>query len=246
MRALAAWYGHAVGRRTLQALDRLLEPGLARAFGYHGLWLGQAPAGSLDLRRHAPIRHQVWMGPGAGAARCRFEALPVAAESVDLVVLFHALELSEDPHALLREVDRVLVPEGQLVIVHFHPWSWYGLWHATAGLFGRMPWCLSFYSRQRVADWLGLLGYACEARHGIGFVPPLGGRRLQPVLTRLDDLLARRPGWMPGISVLRARKQVAAVRPLFLAWPRPRRLLAGVKIAGPTTRSGNRVARQPR
>jgi len=234
-----------VGRRNLDALDRLLEPGLARAFGYHALWLGQAPPGRIDLLRHAPIRHQVWIGPAAGATRCRFEALPVAAESVDLVVLFHALEQSEDPHAVLREVDRVLVPEGQLLIVHFHPWSWYGLWHAGAGLFGRMPWCLPFYSRQRVADWLGLLGYACEQRSGLGFVPPLGGRRLQPLLSRLDALLGRGPGWMPGISVLRARKQVAAVRPLTLLQPRPRRLLVGVKIAGPTTRR-NRVAREQR
>ncbi|RMG54082.1 MAG: class I SAM-dependent methyltransferase [Gammaproteobacteria bacterium] len=246
MRDLAAWYGRGTGRRTLQGLDALLEPGLARAFGYHGLWLGLPPAAPTDLRRHAPIRHQIWAGPAGGALRCRFEALPFAAESVDLVVLFHALELSRDPHALLREVDRILVPEGQVLVVHFHPWSWYGLWQLGGRLSGRMPWCLKAYSRQRVADWLKLLGYACEAREGTAFVPPLGWARLQPVLARMDRTLGRWPGLMPAVSLLRARKQVAAVRPLPLRWPLPARALAGVKIPGPTTRSAARVARRSR
>ncbi|WP_223717365.1 class I SAM-dependent methyltransferase, partial [Escherichia fergusonii] len=62
------------------------------------------------------------------ALRCDFHALPFPANSLDLVVLPHALELASDPHETLREVERVLVPEGRVVILGFNPASLWGLW----------------------------------------------------------------------------------------------------------------------
>ena len=59
--------------------------------------------------------------------RCHFDALPFAAGTLDLVVLPHALELARDPHLALREVERVLVPEGRAIIVGFNPASLWGL-----------------------------------------------------------------------------------------------------------------------
>ncbi|MBR6000728.1 MAG: class I SAM-dependent methyltransferase, partial [Oxalobacter sp.] len=47
--------------------------------------------------------------------------LPYATESIDLVVLPHALDLAQSPHQLLREIHRILIPEGQLIISGFNP-----------------------------------------------------------------------------------------------------------------------------
>src|ERR1019366_694210 len=64
--------------------------------------------------------------PAVPTLNCHFEALPFDAASLDLVVLPHALELARDPHRTLREVERVLVPEGRVLIIGFNPASLWG------------------------------------------------------------------------------------------------------------------------
>lgn len=107
------------------------------------------------------------------ALRCHFDALPFDAASLDLVVLPHTLELARDPHLTLREVERVLVPEGRALIVGFNPAS---LWGARQRL-GRLRQSLPFASRgelflpragefigyRRLRDWLRLLSFEVEA-----------------------------------------------------------------------------------
>ena len=106
------------------------------------------------------------------ALRCDFDALPFDSNSLDLVVLPHALELARDPHLALREVERVLVPEGRVVIVGFNPTSPWGLRQALGrwrrrllpgsvrGLY--LPEAGEFLSYRRLRDWLRLLSFEVE------------------------------------------------------------------------------------
>ena len=106
------------------------------------------------------------------ALRCDFDALPFDAQSLDLVVLPHALELARDPHLALREVERVLVPEGRVVVVGFNPSSlwglrqWLGHWRRRLsrrprpGLF--LPSAGEFMRYRRLRDWLRLLSFEVE------------------------------------------------------------------------------------
>ena len=106
------------------------------------------------------------------ALHCDFDALPFDSSSLDLVVLPHALELARDPHLALREVERVLVPEGRVVIVGFNPASlwglrqWLGRWrrrlgrHAGRELF--LPGNGEFMHYRRLRDWLRLLSFEVE------------------------------------------------------------------------------------
>lgn len=100
------------------------------------------------------------------ALRCDFHALPFPANSLDLVVLPHALELASDPHETLREVERVLVPEGRVVILGFNPASLWGLWQ-RAGRWGARSACVlpqgEFIGYWRLRDWLRLLGLHVES-----------------------------------------------------------------------------------
>ncbi len=121
------------------------------------------------------------------ALRCHFDALPFDSASLDLVVLPHTLELARDPHLTLREVERVLVPEGRALIVGFNPAS---LWGARQRL-GRLRQSLPFASRgelflpragefigyRRLRDWLRLLSFEVEAGRFGCYVPPVTSAR---------------------------------------------------------------------
>ena len=106
------------------------------------------------------------------ALHCDFDALPFDTSSLDLVVLPHALELARDPHLALREVERVLVPEGRVVIVGFNPASlwgvrqWLGRWRRRFGRrAGRelfVPGDGEFMHYRRLRDWLRLLSFEVE------------------------------------------------------------------------------------
>jgi SAM-dependent methyltransferase len=108
------------------------------------------------------------------ALHCDFDALPFPNQSLDLVLLPHTLELARDPHDTLREVERVLVPEGRVVIVGFNPASLWGLRQQRAhldrrlgvGLVGLVPGLaslvLSIGIRDRRLGWAAR-GYAVVA-----------------------------------------------------------------------------------
>jgi SAM-dependent methyltransferase len=52
----------------------------------------------------------------------------------------HALEFHDDPHQILREVERVLIPEGELIITGFNPISIWGLRQRLPNCPGDFPW----------------------------------------------------------------------------------------------------------
>ena len=86
-------------------------------------------------------------------------ALPIAGGSMKAVLFFHTLDFCSDPHRALREADRVLTDDGQLIIVGFNPWSAFGARHALSAWRRREPWNGRFYSRGRVGEWLSVLDY---------------------------------------------------------------------------------------
>jgi SAM-dependent methyltransferase len=119
----------------------------------------------------------------AVALHCDFDALPFDSQSLDLVVLPHALELARDPHLALREVERVLVPEGRVVIVGFNPASLWGLRQRLGRLRRRLasgapqhlylPSAGEFIGYRRLRDWLRLLSFEVEAGRFGCYKPPV-------------------------------------------------------------------------
>ncbi|MBP8053365.1 MAG: class I SAM-dependent methyltransferase, partial [Burkholderiaceae bacterium] len=138
---LQDWLQTPVGRYLL-AWERIqVDEAVADIFGYHALQLGVPELDGLQANR---MPHQ-WLAtetltehgdgvPGRPSLLCDFTALPFPAASLDLVVLPHTLEFSIDPHATLREVERVLVPEGRVVICGLNPMSLWGLRQRRARL----------------------------------------------------------------------------------------------------------------
>ena len=241
---LTDWLKTPAGSYVLRWEQTHLDTAVADLFGFHALQLGLP---ELDALRANRMPHR-WVAteslvPTAGAVptdegetaaraapeaprtaialRCDFDALPFDANSLDLVVLPHALELARDPHLALREVERVLRPEGRVVIVGFNPAS---LWGLRQGL-GRWRRRLSprslrglflpggdFMRYRRLRDWLRLLSFEVEAGRFGCYRPPLAS---QPWLARFEWMERAGDRWWPvfgAVYFVVAVKRVRGMR----------------------------------
>jgi SAM-dependent methyltransferase len=242
-RQLRRWYRTTLGEAVIRSEEAVLAEVLPNLFGYHLLQLG-APV-SEDLTGVSRIAHRMVMDDIAPLSRIpqegeeRFfgqsQQLPVASDSLDVVVLPHTLELSEQPHEVLREVERVLIPEGHVVILCFNPFSLFGLRRLFTGWRDESPWCGHFYSALRIKDWLALLGFDTVLVRNYFYRPPLQNRRLMRSCERVERFAER--FWSPlgGGYILVAKKRVATLTPIKPRW-RSRRQLLPVGAAEPTAR----------
>ena len=216
-RALTDWYATPLGSHLLDIERRLVNSILARRFGYHLLQLGCA---ELVLHDQSPMGHRFSFCGHPASATChtaiaRSEAIPLAGESIDLVLLHHALDYSQEQHQLLREADRVLIAGGHLVIVGFNPLSVWGLMNSLSpGSRQSSPWHASLLSLRRLTDWLKLLDFQVEQVHYGAYSLPLNSQRLIKWSGWMENTASRLNWPTGGIYAIAARKQVAPLTPV--------------------------------
>jgi SAM-dependent methyltransferase len=136
---------------------------------------------------------------------------------MDLVVLPHALEFSENPHAILREAHRILMPEGRLVITAFNPNSLWGLaqWFNQRREF---PWRGRFVSVHRLRDWLSLLDFEVAGGRFWAYAPPLQSQRWLERFAFMEKMGDRWWGVGGGVYMIEAIKRVQGVRLITPRW----------------------------
>ncbi len=144
----------------------------------------------------------------------RFEELPFASQSMDLVVLPHVLEFAESPHQVLREVERILIPEGKLIISGFNPASLWGLRQAIGKITGAhfLPEYAEFISLPRIKDWLKLLNLETSRGHFGCYMPPC---KTTKWLTHFSFMEKAGERWWPylgAIYIVEAIKRVQGIR----------------------------------
>ncbi len=218
--ALAAWFAREPGVTVFHAERTVLESCLPDVFGYYLLQVG-GPAIFSALLGDSRARWCFRVAPddaAPGDVCGEPERLPIATDSIDAVLLPHTLDFSVAPHQVLREVERVLVPEGHLLILGFNPWSLWGLWRLARR--GRPPWNGRFVAQYRLNDWLSLLGFEIVASHSLLRRAPFA---LPGFARRGDTRLL--PG---GVYLVHARKRVSRIVPVGLAIRPVERLLGGV------------------
>jgi SAM-dependent methyltransferase len=238
------WFASPLGRYLLEREQAYFDKAVADVFGYNAFQLGLT---GIDLLRTSriPLRCKVDLD-GAAGLRADFRDLPIASNSADLVVLPHVLEFSDNPHQILREVARVLLPEAQVVIACFNPWSLWGL----RRMFGRKksyPWTGHFISLPRIKDWCALLGLEITAGQMGCYIPPCATEKW---LTRFAFMEAAGDRWWPiagSVYFLQAVKRVRGMRVIMPRWSErlaPAKSLAAApkKVARPedavTVRNG--------
>lgn len=217
------WLETPLGQAVLEQERVLLESELQDLFGYHLLQMSVDP--NLDLTRGSRITHRFTLSPTnahQGALSplvADSDALPLSADSLDLVLLHHLQDYSQTPHQLLREVARVLIPRGHLVLVGFNPRSLLGLNGWLARCFSRKPrWRHQSLRLGRILDWLQLLDLELvTVRHGFYRPPVRHPSTLRHLhwLERWGKRLTLFPG---GVYLIVARKDVGAAIPIKPCW----------------------------
>jgi SAM-dependent methyltransferase len=162
-----------------------------------------------------------------------FAELPFASQSLDLVVLPHVLEFAAEPHQVLREVERVLIPEGQVIVCGFNPASLWGARQVTGRMTGAhfLPLDGEFISLPRLKDWLKLLNMEVNRGHFGCYAPPFATEKW---LNRFSFMEKAGDRWWPyfgAVYMVQAIKRVTGMRLIGPAWRKqPAKSAQGVPV----------------
>ena len=228
-RELRSWYQTPLGQAFGDIEVMHLEEVLPTLFGYHLLQIG-AYREPKYLEKNL-IKHKVIVdrnladGQAKVNLRSRTEQLSIATDSIDVVLLDHELELHSDPHSVLREIDRVLVPEGRIIILGFNPWSMWGTRKFLMPWGNKLPWCCYFFSPFRVKDWLQLLGYELEVVNTHFFRPPLNYPWAVDRFSLVEKIGKRLWPSFGGGYMLVAKKRISTLTPVGPVWLPKRRVV---------------------
>ena len=169
--------------------------------------------------RNGPARPAA--GPlGRSTIWCDMLELPFEAQSVDLLVLPHTLEFTRDPHGLLREAERVLMPEGQLVILGFNSLSLWGVRQSLSRMTQAqfVPSAHDLIAFTRLKDWIKLLGFELDRGRFGCYRPPL---LTDKWLGRWNFLEAAGDRWWPifgAVYMITAIKRASGIRLIGRPW----------------------------
>ena len=237
----APWLVAPAGRYLLDWEQRQLDRVVADLFGYHAVQVGWPMVQALRCSR---MSHRWLLNDGVPATSlpqsvqealpvsvlADYDALPFPGNSLDLVVLPHTLEMTADPHHTLREVERVLMPEGRVVIIGFNPASLWGVCHRLDAVGRRVGLTSPVLSQtgesigwRRLRDWLRLLGFEIESGEFGCYRPPFVSQGWLDRSAWWDRAGER---WWPvfgSVYMLVAVKRVRAMRLLGPQWKRQRR-----------------------
>ena len=217
------WLATPPGAYLLAWEHEQVAAAVSDVFGFHALQLGFPELDALVANR---MPHR-WLATESvhekAAFVTNFAALPLPANSLDLVVLPHALELTADPHAALREVARVLVPEGRVVICGLNPMSLWGFRQYRAHMYRRFGWnhmflpeAGEFIGYLRMRDWLRLLGLDIESGQFGCYRPALASPAWLSRFSWMDRAGAR---WWPILGAVYCLVAVKRVHGMTLLNP---------------------------
>ena len=213
--SLSEWFATEQGGYVLRRERDYFDRTVADIFGYNALQLGLPEHDFLSNSR-VPLRFTAGNQPG-NAVRLICAELPFASVSLDLVVMPHLLEFAEHPHQILREAERVLLPEGSLILSGFNPFSLWGM-HRALGRKQGVPWNGHFITLPRLKDWLALLGFEVVGGRFAAYAPPF---RQQKWLERASFMERAGDRWWAvsgGVYFLHAVKRVPGMRLIKPRW----------------------------
>lgn len=234
--ACAAWYSTPAGEYALAQLDKKISNYLSRIFGYYAIEMGVL-VNDHHFLDNSRVSSCYAMGKGQKEVvfKAEVDALPIAEDSVDLVVASHVLECAANPHQVLREIDRVLVPEGQCLLISFNSLA---LWHGQRAFCAEREQYANLYGVHRVRDWLSLLGWETLDVSYVSFRPSyLKGNFFK----RMEKLEKWGELYWPifaNISIIHAKKQ-ALIMPPAKRKRESRVIMPGKVAINPTSRSAN-------
>ncbi|MFT5814182.1 MAG: SAM-dependent methyltransferase [Psychroserpens sp.] len=236
-----SWQHLPNGKLIVTNINQALAVWWPKFFGYHILKIG-ALSGEIDCSE-SPIKHQLTLTNELKNADivAEIDDLPLLEHSVDVCVLAHALEFSLDPHHVVREANRVLIPNGYLVITGFNPFSLVGFNQFIPYRRNQTPWNERLFSPMRVKDWLHLMGFEIQLDKRL-LHSSLAGQLTQGAFSyHWHNIAARYFPSLGSVYVIVAKKRVLPLTPMKAKWQlRPR--FEPVKV--PTMNSSNKTIKK--
>ena len=232
----AEWLETPQGRYVLDWEQTRHDSLVADIFGFNAVQIGWPGLDYLRANR-MPFRCLCDDHDSRVQVRADLHHLPFSGNSVDLVVLPHILEFDTNPHQILREVERVLVPEGSVIVTGFNPYSLWGARRRFGCPDTRPPWGGRYISVARLKDWFALLGLETHAGAFGCYAPAVTQDKW---LKRFRFLDAAGDRWWPiggAVYVIQAVKHQAGMRLITPAW-RDRK--ARAKALMPVTQKADR------
>lgn len=223
------WRQTPLGRYVLAWEQGKLDAALVDVFGYNALQLGMPEQDFLRANRITLRQTIALPADSLNDARpphliAEFSQLPIASQSVDLLLLPHVLEFHPEPHQILREAERILRPEGRLFILGFNPLSLWGLTRSLPGRARGQPGNGQYLSVLRLRDWLKLLNFEVD-RGAFGvYVPPCKSEIWLRRWHFMELAGDRWWGFTGSVYMLRAIKRVAGMRLIMPAWDTSQKL----------------------
>lgn len=210
-RQLSFWYQGKTGRVLADEARLLVRQWLAGSFGYYAVELSVCNHERSWLEG-GKVRSCFCLGVEHGDVLADFDNLPIDSESLDLVLAYHVLEFSAAPYQFLREVERVLIPEGKFILVSFNPFGLQGLRNMLIPS-DEAPWCAKCYPTYRIRDWLGVLGF--DVQKVCYLSAPFASLRPSAQFFRTFNKYVP---WVSSLTAVYTCKRVSSMKPVGVAW----------------------------
>ena len=214
---IMSWLGTPIGAYLLAQEQTLFDDLVSDIFGFNALQLGFLQA---DLLRNSRIPFALKASETQGNLLCETQQLPIASNTLDLVLLPHTLDFSVSPQQTLREVERVLMPEGYIVIAGFNPLSTWGMRRFVSKRCSSSSalWHAHFLSALRIKDWLNLLGFEVVSTRMACHKLPVQSTSWMQRFEGLDKLGSRCWPMLGGVYCIVAKKRVLGMRIIKPNW----------------------------
>ena len=140
--------------------------------------------------------------------------LPFEDNSHDVIIILHALDYTDNPYELVREIDRIATDDAKVAVIGFNKFS---LWGVLKPFMNKLspPWILNFHSLYSVKEWFKLLGYEQDYKDTSSFFP-IASKTFSKHLNKISfiqKILARDLG---GLYFFAFKKKIIPLTPMKL------------------------------
>jgi SAM-dependent methyltransferase len=191
----------------LRARWRQVEGQTVIGLGFASPYLGAFRGEGVRLGALMPMEQGALVWPAEGPRRTVLVEethLPLPDNSVDKLLAIHSLEVAERTGPLLRELWRVLAPQGKLLIVVPNRSSVWARFDTTPFGQGRP------FSRRQLERLLADAMFTPTDWASALFVPPFARRILIRSATAFERMGARVSPGLGGVLIVEARKELVA------------------------------------
>ena len=208
------WFKSPLGQYLLNLEYGYINPVVMDTFGFYAIQMGNF---DIDFLDHSRIPNKFSLNSNHADLMVSNEALPFEEASVDLIIAPHILEQMAEPYELLKEIHRVLMSEGRLIISGFNPMSLWGIKRLLSFDID-YPWNTKFIPLSKIKEWLPIIGLEMvEGKMGC-YVPPIQQSLWLKKLHTMEKLGDR---WWPmlgGFYFLVIQKRVHGMTPIRPLW----------------------------